>query len=346
MSDRILIAVDGGNSKTDLVVVRSDGALLAHARGPGCSPHHMGTDACVGLIGELLASARSQAGVDGLRAATAVLLIAGADLESEEEELRGCAQRRDWAEQLVVGNDTLAVLRTGSDDCVGVAVTCGAGINALGRAADGRRARFPALGPITGDWGGGADLGLAALGRAVRADDGRGRPTALAKLVPEHFSLHSAEDVALALHRHELDSERLVELAPLVLDAADAGDSSAIELRERLAEEIVAFVRAAAGRVLEGVVRYDVVLGGSLLAHSKSLGELVIERLRTELPAADPHVPTLPPVVGSALLGLDLMEAGAAAAERLRAAVLELTSTQGSKGSSKRRNLMTEVEAP
>ena len=38
MSDRILIAVDGGNSKTDLVVVRSDGALLAHARGPGCSP--------------------------------------------------------------------------------------------------------------------------------------------------------------------------------------------------------------------------------------------------------------------------------------------------------------------
>ena len=30
MSDRVVLAVDGGNSKTDLALVREDGALLAH----------------------------------------------------------------------------------------------------------------------------------------------------------------------------------------------------------------------------------------------------------------------------------------------------------------------------
>ena len=318
ISDRLVMAVDGGNSKTDLVIVRADGELVAHVRGPGCSPHSIGTQACVELIDELLRSAREQAQLDSERPDAAVLLVAGADLESEEEELRGSAAQRDWADTLEVGNDTLAVLRAGSDSCVGVAVTCGAGINAVGRAPDGRRARFPALGAITGDWGGGSDLGLAALGKAVRAEDGRGRPTLLAKLVPEHFALSTSEHVALAVHRHELDSARLAELAPLTLDAADAGDEPAIELRERLAREIVAFVHAAAGRVLAGVERYDVVLGGSVLAGSTSLGDRVIELLRAELPAADPRVSMLPPVIGSALLGLDLISADAAAHERLR----------------------------
>jgi N-acetylglucosamine kinase-like BadF-type ATPase len=329
MTQPLVMAVDGGNSKTDLVLASADGELVAHVRGPSCSPHEIGTAACVELIDELLRSARAQAQLDSARPAAAVLLVAGADLESEEEELRGFAARRDWADALEVGNDTLAVLRAGSDSCVGVAVTCGAGINAVGRAPDGRRARFAALGAITGDWGGGSDLGLAALGKAVRAEDGRGRATALARLVPAHFSLRTGEDVALALHRHELDHARLAELAPLTLEAADAGDESAIELRERLAGEVVAFVRAAAGRVLAGLDRYDVVLGGSVLAGSRSLGERVIERLCDELPAADPRVSTLPPVVGSALLGLDLIGADAAAHARLRAHAAGVFSAYG-----------------
>jgi N-acetylglucosamine kinase-like BadF-type ATPase len=314
-----VMAVDGGNSKTDVALVSERGELVAHVRGAGCSPHKIGTDACVELIDELFHRACAQAQLDFARPAAAVLLVAGADLESEEEELRGSASRRTWADALEVGNDTLAVLRAGSDSCVGVAVTCGAGINAVGRAPDGRRARFPALGAITGDWGGGSDLGLAALGKAVRADDGRGRPTVLAQLVPAHFSLQSGEQVALAVHRRELDHARLAELAPLTLQAADAGDVPAIELRARLAREVVAFVRAAAARVLDGLDRYDVVLGGSVLARSESLAREVIVRLREELPAADPCVSTLPPVVGSALLGLDLIGARHDAHERLRA---------------------------
>jgi N-acetylglucosamine kinase-like BadF-type ATPase len=321
MSERAFLAVDGGNSKTDLVLVRTGGTLLAHVRGPGCSPHKIGTAACVEVIGGLLEQARERAEAEAGRLAAAVLLVAGADLESEEEDLRGCAQSRDWADELFVGNDTLAVLRAGTDAGFGVAVVCGAGINALGVARDGRKARFPALGAITGDWGGGGDLGLAALGSAVRAEDGRGGPTVLARLVPDHFSLPSGEQVAMALHRRELDSARLVELAPVILHAADAGDEAAIELRERLVAEIVAFVRAAAGRVLGGEERYDVVLGGSVLSLSRSVAELVTERLATELPAAKVAVCELPPVAGSALVGLDLLGAGPQAARRLREAL-------------------------
>ena len=41
---RVVLAVDGGNSKTDLALVAEDGTLLGLARGPLSSPHHIGLD--------------------------------------------------------------------------------------------------------------------------------------------------------------------------------------------------------------------------------------------------------------------------------------------------------------
>ena len=59
----IVLAVDGGNSKTDLALVRADGALLAMARGPLSSPHHVGLDGCLRVLEELLAEATAAAGL-------------------------------------------------------------------------------------------------------------------------------------------------------------------------------------------------------------------------------------------------------------------------------------------
>jgi N-acetylglucosamine kinase-like BadF-type ATPase len=42
MSDRLVLAVDGGNSKTYLALLRDDGSLLALVRGALSSPHHLG----------------------------------------------------------------------------------------------------------------------------------------------------------------------------------------------------------------------------------------------------------------------------------------------------------------
>ena len=75
---------------------------------------------------------------------------------------------------MVVRNDTFAILRAGVEEPRGVAVVCGAGINCVGMRPDGRVARFPALGRVSGDWGGGGGLFEEAMWRGARAEDGRG----------------------------------------------------------------------------------------------------------------------------------------------------------------------------
>jgi N-acetylglucosamine kinase-like BadF-type ATPase len=42
-----VLAVDGGNSKTDVALVDADGGVLGAARGPGASHHHLGVPAAL-----------------------------------------------------------------------------------------------------------------------------------------------------------------------------------------------------------------------------------------------------------------------------------------------------------
>jgi len=317
MSD-VVLAVDGGNSKTDLALVALDGTVLAAVRGGGTSPHHLGLPAALARIDGLYRAAVATAGVEE-PAVVGVLMLAGADLREEEIALQAAVEEQSWAMRAVVRNDTFAVLRTGTDAPFGVGVVCGAGINCVGVAPDGREARFLALGGLTGDWGGGYDVGMGALGAAVRAGDGRGEPTVLTRLVPSYFGLATAADVAIAFHGHVLSGWRLAELTPLVLGAAADGDVAAGELTDRLADEVASFAVAALARLdLTGEV-VDVVLGGSILrAGWPRLDDRIDARVHAAAPYARlvraPH----PPLAGCALLALDEAGATAAARDRLR----------------------------
>src|SRR5262249_59847776 len=153
-------------------------------------------------------------------------------------------EQMGWSDRLVVDNDTLALLRAGTERGWGIAVVCGAGINCLGRAPDGREVRFLSLGEVSGDWGGAEDVGLAALAAAARGADGRGPRTVLETAVPAHFELSDPAELSRALLTREIPKARLGELAPIVLAAGDE-DSVAAGIVRRLADEVIAFARAA-----------------------------------------------------------------------------------------------------
>jgi len=317
----LVLAVDGGGSKTDLALLRGDGEVVALVRGPLSSPHHLGLDGSLRVLGELLAEALEQAAIpngSGPVADLGELMLAGVDFPSEEDEMRAAATRAKLASRLSVGNDTFAVLRAGTDRGWGVAIVCGAGINCSGVAPDGRQARFPALGWITGDWGGGYDVGVAAVTAAARSEDGRGDKTSLEHAVPAHFGLGSPTELAEAVHRGTITERSVVGLAPVVLEES-ARDGVAASIVAQLAEEVVVLIRVALERLGMTDTPADVVLGGGLMQSGDArLISAVETGLHEVAPAATVQVASSPPVVGAALLGLDELGAGAEAQARAR----------------------------
>src|SRR5215813_9584504 len=170
-----VIGVDGGNSKTDVVVASTDGQLLARTRGGGVNSPLAGVERWREDLVTLVEEARWRAGVGAeTRAASAAFFLANVDLPAEHQLAQRELAAVIPAARTVVHNDTLAVLRAGATRDWGVAVVSGAGINAVGVGPDGRVEGFLALGDITGDSGGGHDIGVHGLGAAMRACDGRG----------------------------------------------------------------------------------------------------------------------------------------------------------------------------
>ena len=323
-----VLAIDGGNSKTDLALVAEDGALLATVRGPGMrSPDDLGS--WLEALGALIARAQLEAGREGQMAARHITAcVANADLPEEEERLAAALRALGWSQSTAVANDTFAVLRAGLDPDIladsrhwGVAVTCGAGINCVGVDPDGRTTGYLALGEISGDWGGGSGLGQAALWWAVRAEDGRGPQTALRQAVAAHFGVPTVRDVTISIHLGKINDETLRELAPVLLAVAAAGDEVARKLVIRQAEEISIMALTAMRRLGLTALPTPVVLGGGVLtARDPLLITEITNRITATAPQAVVIVVAVPPVAGAALLGLDHVGAGPDAERRLRAA--------------------------
>ena len=325
-----VLGIDGGNSKTDVCLVSAEGLLLGYARGPGSNHENIGIEAAFDVLAGLVGEAAAEAGIDARTplAEHAAVYLAGADFPREVEMLGQRAASAGWAAEVTLDNDTFALLRAGTKTANRIAVVCGAGINCVGVSAAGGIVRFPSVGVISGDWGGGGTLGIEALFLAVRAEDGRGQPTALREAIMEHFGTASVVDVTAALHFGELPRSRLHELAPVLFRVAAAGDGPATAVVDRLAEEVFLLARVALDRLRLRDQQAAVVLGGSVLAARQPLLlDTVSRRLAAYAPRANLLVVDDPPVVGAALLGMDMLGSSPDAETAVRTALLERTRT-------------------
>lgn len=307
----LVVGIDGGGTKTDAIAVTLTGEIVGSRRIGTTSPHAISLRESVRLVEELVTD------LIGERSPAAVgVYLSGLDLPREVESYAAALEPMGWP-LVLADNDVFALLRAGTEQPDAVAVVCGTGINAVGRRADGASVRFPALGSISGDWGGGHGLGQEALWHAARAEDGRGVATTLVDAVCGQFGVSSVVELTAQLHFGERDHGELSRLAPAVFAAADDGDPVAGDLVDRLADEVVIMATTSLRRLglLEQGV--PVVLGGGILqAQPVRLMNRVIEGLAAASPSAHPVLLTAPPILGAVQLTLEAAGADATALRR------------------------------
>ncbi len=323
-----VLAFDGGSTKTDVVMVSREGALLGRVR-VGPSNHQLvGVGAMVQTLGEAVAAVAAQAGLPAPGpgrplCGTGVYCLAGIDLPVDEETLTPALAATGWTDVVVLRNDTFAVSRAGTSAPWGIGVVCGTGVNCAAVGPDGRTVRFPALAELSGDFApGGAWLGVRALGLALRAVDGRGEPTSLRELVPAHLGVPDAEAVLTGVYTGAISYNRLFELARVLLDAAADGDPEARRAADVLADEVAAFVRAAVVRLDLQDEPVEVVLGGGIFdTRDTAFHDRVAAGIGAIAPRAALVRLDAPPVLGAALIGLDAIGAPPEALGSVRTAL-------------------------
>lgn len=278
-SSRVLyVGLDAGGTGTTAVSGPS-GTAPSLAEGPGVNLQIDGEEAAVDrLVGLIRDRVRAH---DSDRLGGVCAGLAGSGREDARERLAGRLARAlelDRSDLRLVEDDRLA-LEAAFPSGSGVVVMAGTGSIVRGRDSAGREARAGGWGPLLGDEGGGHDVGLAGARAAALAIDG-GPETDLVDRLDGEWEAGERDALIRLLHEREISPARL---APLVLDAAEAGDEVARAVAVERVGLLVRRVRALLDRPGWGPAERRLALGGGL-AERRLYRRIFEEAVRDVLP--------------------------------------------------------------
>jgi glucosamine kinase len=212
------IGVDGGGTKTELILLDADGAELAHHLAPGCNPSQAGPEQARAILTDALAALRSRHPAG--RVQRTLLCMAGSG--AFWKETAGTLQEFGT---ITTFDDSVPVLELATAGAPGLVLHAGTGSFVAARGPDGAAHYSGGLGWKFGDPGSGFDISRRALGLALLELQGAQRSSA-AKLSPLAEALRSHTGLAdypansrFFYYDPEANS-RIAAFAPIVLELA------------------------------------------------------------------------------------------------------------------------------
>jgi glucosamine kinase len=282
----IVIGVDGGGSKTRIMVGTADGEVLTTLDGPKSAVTPGLATRSADVIGELVTRALAEIALPGAVLPRVLYCgVAGTGREEERKALHAALDAKELAEEVVIDSDGLIALYDALEDRAGILLVVGTGSVAYGRSPAGEIVRCGGWGPAFGDEGSGGWIGRRALSIVAASSDGREPPTAL--LFPI-LAATQCEDVQdLIPWAAAADARAYATLAPVVFSTAAAGDPRANALVTLAAEELVLHVRALARQLFSDErAAVTVALSGGLMERGSPLRKRLEQRLKSAVPGA------------------------------------------------------------
>lgn len=295
----ILIGVDGGGSKTRVIVGTADGEELATVEGPksAVSPGQAAHSADV--IADVVRRALAEVAQPGEVLPRVLYVgVAGIGRDEERRALHSALDAKELAEEVVIDSDGLIALYDAFGDRAGILLVAGTGSIAYGRSPSGTIVRCGGWGPSFGDEGSGGWIGRRALSIVAASSDGREPPTAL--LFPI-LAATQCEDVEDFVHwAAAADARAFASLVPAVLATAANGDPRASALVTLAAEELLLHIRALAKQLFgDERAAVSVALSGGLMQRGSLLRKRLEQRLRSAVPGAQLRAEDVLPARGA-----------------------------------------------
>lgn len=294
---RLYLGIDGGGSRLRVVLADAELTVYGRAEAATANPSLLGQDRAASILQQTVRGALG--GHAPGRVAAVAAGVAGAAASHSSAWLTRVLREVLPAALVVPSADYEIALVGAHGRRLGVIVLAGTGALAYGVNERGEHALAGGWGHLLGDEGGGYWLGREGLRAVLRAADGRGPATALSQVLLSALSLRAPEDVIPWLY-HDMETPArtaaIAALAPLVLQAAGAGDAATLQIANEAAVELACAAQAVRCRL--SATDLPFAFAGGLLTAPNPLSVALCQRLGL----GEPPLPLHPPVIGAVLL--------------------------------------------
>ena len=305
----LALGVDGGGRRTHAIVSDASGSILGMGEAGPSNWEIVGLEAAVASITEATDAAIDEAGIDRALLEASVFGLAGIDWSDDVDRLEAVIAPLGLGERRRLVNDAFVALRAGCPQPWGVVVIAGTGTVAAGRDPAGNEFRTIGQGRVFGDFGSEFDVSELAVRAVANAYTGRGPSTMLTELLCARTEVASVEELIERIARADsrLRSPEVANMAPLVLEATEAGDLVARNILEEIGQALGETAGLVATRLSMVDLDFPVVLAGGLF---RTPNRYLLDQLELGVRRIAPTAYTLlletPPVVGATLMALEL----------------------------------------
>ena len=304
-----VLGVDGGGTKTDVFLFRTDGKLVASAHG-GAANHEAypgGFEEMTPVFDALCDQALCAAGVRAQDVRASVFGLAGIDIPSQKARMERHLCARGFDAPFVI-NDAFLGIKAMCPDGVGVGFVNGTGNSFGGIDRQGNWLQVGGTGLAVGDLSGARGMADAVL-KAVYGSFYCMQPATIMadKLLRLIGAKDEGELVERIYQRYFFGDIQPKEIIAILYDAAQEGDAAALALLDTLAERLARSLGGLIGR-LSFADTVDIVLIGSANLKGKAylLTQRVLERTQALTGKACRMRPLdLPPAAGAVLWALE-----------------------------------------
>ena len=297
----LYLLVDGGKTKTEAVIVDSNGSEIAKSRGPGLeiigsvNGYERVVDSLRTTFDQLPQKARFAGVAFGLNGAQAP--SASADLAAK------AISSLVKADRFTIASDVVMNYLGALGNQPGVVVAAGTGAVVMAISRQGVPYRIDGDGPLFADRGSGYDIGRQGLKIAAMVDDGLPGSTTLHKAMIKRFG--TLENAAASVYGSANPIELVASFSKDVVDAAKEGDEISIEILRCAAMDLAMNVQAAAQRSKLAGAPFSYSTAGGIFNIGPLLEQRFHEFIAQFLPEAQYQKPVGGAIAGARIVALN-----------------------------------------
>lgn len=296
---KYIIGIDGGGTKTTGILTTIDGECLAKVQTGPSNYHVIGVEQTHNVLNEIISQLLIHIDDYPLNIIHFCLGMAGLGRAEDKKVIGEICDEIGINNNRILTHDAHIALIGGTGKHEGVIVISGTGSIVYGITKDRKEARAGGWGYLLGDEGSGYDIAIKGLQAVTRAADKRESPTQLTDLILKKLGLNEPND--LIRWTHAANRDEIAQLAQVVFNAAEIGDTKADEIIDYAVSELVCAVETVVMQ-LELTSPFEVVYSGGNLLNQPILADKLKRWIEKKILGSSVIFPKHEPAYGAVLL--------------------------------------------